>query len=300
MGLTQSQQANTSPPPTAHPLTPPPPGPSPPRPSASHLNPNPPTILSYFLPIPAPSLTHDHLHPTVLEIRLVTRYLVHLGLPPELVPRILDEAGSWAGCRRQSVKQLAVRAMDPRGHVRNGVVWKTGQEDEVGEEAIGWNGGLKGGPGEIWYLVSSPIGCWHSPGEATGSNQLATFVVNDVDRQTVWVREVVIETLSKDQGWSSFREHYGTYEQSYSWFEVSLLRDGREVEGSRHSIQNNVHAGQYFKAHSNTLGRDHPTVKLAKPGDRFVLWARAKYPGWSNNVTEAAITVFTTPFPPAA
>ncbi|WWD21664.1 hypothetical protein CI109_106150 [Kwoniella shandongensis] len=291
MGLSQSRATDTSE--TNAPSTPS--VPPPPRPSASRLNPNPPSVLSYFLPIPTPVLTHDHLHPTYLEIRLVTRYLTHLGLPPELAPRILDEAGYWAGCRRQSGKQLAVRAMDPRGHVRNGVIWSTGQEDEVGMEARGPDGGLKGGPGEIWYLVSSPIGCWHQPGMTMGS----TLPIDpDGDRQRVWVREVVFETLSKDQGWSNFQSHYGTYEQSYSWFEVALLRDGREVEGSRHSVQNNVHAGQYFKAHSNTLDRSHPTVKLARPGDRFVLWARAKYPGWSNNVMEAAITVFTSPFPP--
>ncbi len=144
----------------------------------------------------------------------------------------------------------------------------------------------------------------------------------------------------------------GTYEQSYSWFELSLLRDGKEVRGSRYAVQNNVHgklshesdvrmlmqrylplcaAGQYFKSHSNTLRMDHPLVRAAKPGDRIVLWVRAKYPvstfvlyrinrlpvysqGWTNNVQsvidaqitiqqliiahrEAALTVFTSPFP---
>lgn len=33
----------------------------------------------------------------------------------------------------------------------------------------------------------------------------------------------------------------GTYEQSYSWFELSLLRDGKEVPNSRHVLQYNVH-----------------------------------------------------------
>lgn len=32
----------------------------------------------------------------------------------------------------------------------------------------------------------------------------------------------------------------GTYEGSYSWFELGLLRDGKEVEGSRCHLQNNV------------------------------------------------------------
>lgn len=32
----------------------------------------------------------------------------------------------------------------------------------------------------------------------------------------------------------------GTYVWSYSWFELSLLRAGREVPGSRHLVQFNV------------------------------------------------------------
>ena len=36
--------------------------------------------------------------------------------------------------------------------------------------------------------------------------------------------------------------------------------------------------GQYFKAHSNTFETGHPLVRLARPGDRVVVWARAKYP----------------------
>lgn len=91
-------------------------------------------------------------------------------------------------------------------------------------------------------------------------------------------------------------EGIGTYEHSYSWFEISLLRNGIEVPDSRIRIQNNVHgtaglsptslsphdhtnkvAGQYAKAHINTLEADHPFVQAAKPGDRIVLWVRAQY-----------------------
>lgn len=33
----------------------------------------------------------------------------------------------------------------------------------------------------------------------------------------------------------------GTYNSSFSWFEVSLLREDKEVPGSRHIVQHNVH-----------------------------------------------------------
>lgn len=37
-------------------------------------------------------------------------------------------------------------------------------------------------------------------------------------------------------------------------------------------------AGQYFKSHVNVLEDDHELVKMSRPGDRVVLWIRAKYP----------------------
>lgn len=50
----------------------------------------------------------------------------------------------------------------------------------------------------------------------------------------------------------------GTYEHSYSWFEVSLLRDGQEVPGSRTSIQNNVHGEQSACTARLTISRAIP------------------------------------------
>lgn len=86
--------------------------------------------------------------------------------------------------------------------------WRTGQEEEVG---------LKDEMGEIWYLVSQEVACEdqqrHGPdhrsvgkgersvsadkkGEGTERDQ-------EEEEDGCWVREIVIETLSKDQGWSS-------------------------------------------------------------------------------------------------
>jgi hypothetical protein len=82
----------------------------------------------------------------------------------------------------------------------------------------------------------------------------------------------------------------GTYDHSYTWFDLALLRDGKEVEGSRIDFQHNVHgesrqlarlthaAGQYYKEHQHTFDENSAIVKMARPGDRVVLWARAMYP----------------------
>jgi hypothetical protein len=71
--------------------------------------------------------------------------------------------------------------------------------------------------GEIWYLVSQEVGCEdqqrHGPGHRSvgkGERYVSaakegngTEMDQEEDEDGCWVREIVIETLSKDQGWSS-------------------------------------------------------------------------------------------------
>lgn len=92
--------------------------------------------------------------------------------------------------------------------------WKTGQEDNIQlEDQIG----------QIWYLLSEEVGCESSESHSTGSAAAGQDVGGtklDVkeakghqgpqdregekeDLEGCWLREIVIETLSKDQGWSS-------------------------------------------------------------------------------------------------
>ncbi|OCF45765.1 hypothetical protein I317_00253 [Kwoniella heveanensis CBS 569] len=292
------------------------PAPTPAAASATALQPAaaPPSILSYFFPTPNPSLSHDHLEPTLQDIRLVMRYLSRLGLPSELVESILNMADYHASCRRHISKRIEVCSTCEVGHVKNEEQpFSPPQTGEVRYQALRVGGALRNAKGKVWYLCSSPLGCTgtdivegrrttqqqrHPPGGQDVAEQ-SEQEKGRLERQDVWLRKVVIETFSKDQGWSSGNPaHYGTYEGSYSWFEISLLRGAREVEGSRHTVQHNVHAGQYFKRHRNVLQPDHPTLALAQPGDQIVLWVRARYPGWKNLINEAAITVFFSPYPP--
>ncbi|WVQ98232.1 hypothetical protein IAU59_005355 [Kwoniella sp. CBS 9459] len=259
-----------------------------------------PSILSYFFPAPSPSLAHDHLKPTLEDITLVMGYLQKLGLPLEVVQKILDQANYHATCRRHISKRVEVCSTCGIGHVRNETQpFSSPQTSEVVQRALRNGGGLQNREGMVWYLCSSPLGCTGADRDPNTRHPRTTEGQEGRERQNAWLRKVVVETFSKDQGWSSADPAlYGTYKGLYSWFEISLLRGAEEVEGSRHTVQHNVHSGQYFKTHRNILGPDHPTVKLAQPGDQIVLWVRAKYPGWKNMVNEAAITVFFSPYPP--
>jgi len=93
--------------------------------------------------------------------------------------------------------------------------WKTGQEEGVE---------LRDEIGQIWYLLSGEVGCESSSSHVTGTvparpeeggtkpdvkyakeTEGGEEEKDDGEEEEkgCWLREIVIETLSKDQGWSS-------------------------------------------------------------------------------------------------
>ncbi|KAI0264025.1 hypothetical protein BC834DRAFT_885160 [Gloeopeniophorella convolvens] len=113
------------------------------------------------------------------------------------------------------------------------------------------------------------------------------------------VMKVVIRTESHDQGWSSYPEDHGTYNNSWTWFELQISRDesvtGREgvvpdVPGWR--ICTNRHARVDWQVVEVVLDRTNEVVSGLRPGDRLGVVAKARYPGWVNDVRRAEIDVF--------
>ena len=211
MGAWQSTPAND----VLQPTNPPPPS-SPPHPSRSELNPTRPrprNALSYFLSAPTSDLIHSHYHPTINDINR-TIQILSCKLPPELVLRVIDESRYWAGCRNLLKKEIEVVSAQPgMRRLPRASGWKTGQEEgiELNDEI-----------GQIWYLLSEEVGCESSPSHATGAASAQQSVTKLDIKEAVevegrkedgggggeeekgcWLREIVIETLSKDQGWSS-------------------------------------------------------------------------------------------------
>jgi hypothetical protein len=208
MGAWQSSPAND----VLQPSDPPPPS-SPPHPSRSELNPTRPrprNALSYFLSAPSSDLIHSHYHPTINDINK-TIQILSCKLPPELVLRVIDESRYWAGCRNLLKKEIEVVSAQPgMRRLPRASGWRTGQEEgvELADEI-----------GQIWYLLSEEVGCESSPSPPTGSAAAGTSEESgkqsvtvkkkleegdeDEEEKGCWLREIVIETLSKDQGWSS-------------------------------------------------------------------------------------------------
>ncbi|RSH78261.1 uncharacterized protein EHS24_002726 [Apiotrichum porosum] len=153
--------------------------------------------------------------------------------------------------------------------------------------------GARQDPGQQLEQQDGPHSSLHDPSEHASG-----YSSGPSKRGRHWLRSVTVETFSRDQGWSDNQAAYGTYNQSYSWMELSLLRDGQEVPESRCTIQYNVVAGQYHKAHTVFLDTGHPLVRNARDGDRIVLWVRAMYPGWVNHIRHASLTLKSAPWAP--
>jgi hypothetical protein len=232
MGAWQSTPAND----ILQPANPPTPS-SPPHPSRSELNPTRPrprNALSYFLSAPTSDLIHSHYNPTIVDINK-TIQILSCKLPLELVLRVLDECRYWAGCRNLLKKEIEVVSAQPgMRRLPRASGWKTGQEGgvELADEI-----------GQIWYLLSEEVGCESSSSHATGTASVGPEVGGskpDIkkseeeeeaeedegeEEKGCWLREIVIETLSKDQGWSSAVTAnpalYGMLSQPFLWRMIS-------------------------------------------------------------------------------
>ena len=102
------------------------------------------------------------------------------------------------------------------------------------------------------------------------------------------LESIIFTFCSQDQGWSDHREHHGTYNQSYTWWEWGRdMTDG--LWDTRSRLQSNRHAGRKPEQYRVTVAKDHDIVQSLIEGERIGLWARAMYPGWVNKVYGASI-----------
>ncbi|KAK4684939.1 hypothetical protein P7C73_g5220, partial [Tremellales sp. Uapishka_1] len=218
---------------------------SPPAPSVSPLNP-PRSPLRYFSTPTAPE--HHHLTPSPRDIQQVTAILSK-RLPPELVPRILEFAEYFSGCRRFNPRKFNVTAggVLPRG--KRGVLFSTGQETELQVEMAMEGSGLKDELGNYWYLVSEPVGCGDHDGEEE----------EESDRPPSWLRGIVLETKSKDQGWTSANpQFYGR---------IRPQRKGKE-SGSSAGIPRQLRAAHNVVDGGSSAQRSGQSVRLVPEGKK--------------------------------
>lgn len=110
-------------------------------------------------------------------------------------------------------------------------------------------------------------------------------------------RKIVFEMKGKDQGWSSHRSDYGTYNNTWSWYEavVRRVKEGEDdllEEVSRLELHRNRHAGIQIETYRTEFDTDHDLVKTLQRGDVIELDACARFLGWECHVYEAKIEVW--------
>lgn len=104
--------------------------------------------------------------------------------------------------------------------------------------------------------------------------------------------KVVVTVVSKDQGWSTRVEDYGTYRSSWTWFELSVGSPSDDSgEKWRGEVVRNIHAHDNFKEHTIEMSNTELYEK-AKGGDVLTVWALAKFQGSVNMVKEVTIQYF--------
>ena len=103
------------------------------------------------------------------------------------------------------------------------------------------------------------------------------------------LRKVIITVVSKDQGWSDHLDDYGTYRNSWTWFELSVGPPSEDSgEKWRGLVVRNLHAHGDFKEHTIEI-TDGELYEKAESGDVLTVWALAKFEGWRNTVKKVVI-----------
>lgn len=115
-------------------------------------------------------------------------------------------------------------------------------------------------------------------------------------------RKIIFEFTSKDQGWSSHPQDRGSYRGSWTWMDVGIVHDGQkrlkagdadgELQECVYASQRNRHASSEWESYRIELETGHEIFEDLQDGDSVVLWAKARFPGWTNYVQEATVEIW--------
>ena len=123
----------------------------------------------------------------------------------------------------------------------------------------------------------------------TVREECVPYVVSRPIPEGKTLREVAITIISKDQGWSNYLEDYGTYRNSFTWFDLSVGPPTKGPEQKwRGLVVRNLHAHHSFKEHTIEIS-DVELYEKARSGDVLTVWASAKFSGWTNIVKKVSI-----------
>lgn len=161
-------------------------------------------------------------------------------------------------------------------------------------------------PGEIASQIIESAGIWSCTysefARRSGSYEFSSDTVlllssNRIDGALEQpLRRIIVETTSRDQGWSSYPADHGTHRNSWTWFYLTLERKdtstGEYTEILRRDLWPNVHASKKWIKHAISLGEEEEIVRMARRGDRIFLWGAARFPGWRMQLEKCCLWLF--------
>ncbi|KAK0634583.1 heterokaryon incompatibility protein-domain-containing protein [Bombardia bombarda] len=124
------------------------------------------------------------------------------------------------------------------------------------------------------------------------------YVELEIPRDVTSISRVTFTTVSHDQGFSNEAGRLrGTYEQSYTWFDASIIspssmerKPSRHVQRNRHAVHEPFRHEVVWDA-SDGNAENAAWLSSIRGGDTVQLTPRAEFPAWVNFVYEAELEV---------
>jgi hypothetical protein len=94
-----------------------------------------------------------------------------------------------------------------------------------------------------------------------------------------FISRVVIRTESHDQGWSSYPQDQGTFNNSWTWLDLALVRKPSESTPEAPPdwrIYTNLHASRSWQSKEVILDTSNEIIGALRPGDSLAIWAEAR------------------------
>ncbi|MCO5581451.1 hypothetical protein L7F22_035335 [Adiantum nelumboides] len=167
-------------------------------------------------------------------------------------------------------------------------MWKEQKSEEEEEQEVVW-GEEEEEEEEQAAISSDDGGCCESRRLVIGENLDFCYLRMKCNSPVVKGIKVTVE--SHDQGWSSYRDDHGTYNNSWTWGELAVLAaDGQTQIGKRIHVYTNLHAVDEWQVHSKIV--TDPLFLESIQAERVIaLYLCSRYPGWCNYTRHASINL---------
>lgn len=129
-------------------------------------------------------------------------------------------------------------------------------------------------------VFAMPTHDFHHPLAVRDGRFLAMQTSPIVD--TEFISRVVIRTESHDQGWSSFPQDQGTFNNSWTWLDLALVRNLNPPESVATEsppdwrIYTNLHASKTWQTKEVILDTSNEIINALRPGDSLAIYAEAR------------------------